>query len=362
VSVSASMMVASVLGTIPSPSRNSIDIGPLSLNAYGLCIGLAALAQIYIAQRRWAARGGDPEDVFEIAKWGLPAGLIGARLYHIFTPGDRVDGRTIVPLADWVKVWEGGLGIPGGIVLGVLVSWWAAKRRGVDVPNMIDAAIPGLPVAQAIGRIGNWFNQEIFGGPSDLPWAVEIESRFRPAEFADEPSFHPAFLYEGLWNICLAIFLVWIDRVGKLKRGMILPLYVGGYGLGRFLIEAIRSDGALKPFGIRVNLWTSGFAMLFSALALAFLYKKAKPSFFAADPDDTDLRDSDVDEFNDEDADVDGNDESDDDPDDDLDDLDDADEAESDVDEEGEAEDADETDSDDEDDDVDVEVDDIDDD
>ncbi len=280
-SVSVLMMAASVLGSIPSPSRNSIDIGPLSLNAYGLCIGMAALAQIYIAQRRWAVRGGDPEDVFEIAKWALPAGLIGARLYHIFTPGDRADGRTIVPFGDWIKVWQGGLGIPGGILLGILVAWWAAKRRGVEVPNMIDAAIPGLPVAQAIGRIGNWFNQEIFGGPSSLPWAVEIEPRFRPTEFADEPTFHPAFLYEGLWNLGLAGFLIWIDRRGKLKRGMLLPLYVGGYGLGRFLIESIRSDGALKPFGIRVNLWTSGLAMLLSALALLFLYKTAKASFFA---------------------------------------------------------------------------------
>lgn len=269
--------LAGVLGSIPSPSSNQLEIGPLNLNYYGLCIGIGVLAAVMIGQRRWAARGGHPDDIGYIATWAVPAGLVGARAYHLIT-----DWR---PIGVWLKVWEGGLGIPGALVLGTLAGYWAAKRRGLDIGNVIDAIIPGIPVAQAIGRFGNWFNQEIFGRPTDVPWAVEIDERHRPAEFADSPTFHPAFLYEALWNLGLFAFLIWIDRTGRLKKGMILPLYIGGYGIGRFVVEAVRIDPATLILGIRVNHWVSGAAVLFSALALAFLFKKAGPSFWATDPD-----------------------------------------------------------------------------
>lgn len=262
-----------LLASIPSPSSNGLEIGPLTLNYYGLCIGLGVVAGVLIAQRRWIQRGGHPDDVPEIAMWAVPAGIIGARIYHIIT-----DWR---PIEDWFKIWEGGLGIPGGLIGGIGVGYLVARRRVDDIPNILDAAIPGIPVAQAIGRLGNWFNQEIFGGPSDLPWAVEIDERYRPAEFADEPTFHPAFLYEAVWNLLLAGFLIWIDRRGVLKKGMILPLYVAGYGLGRFLVEAVRIDAATEILGIRINHWTSGIAIVASVAVLAVAYRNADPSHWA---------------------------------------------------------------------------------
>ncbi|MGB5759852.1 MAG: prolipoprotein diacylglyceryl transferase [Acidimicrobiales bacterium] len=266
----------SVVGSIPSPSSNQLEIGPLTLNYYGLCIGLGVLVAVFMGQRRWAARGGHPDDIAYIATWGVPAGLIGARAYHVIT-----DWR---PIDSWLKVWEGGLGIPGGLVVGVSVGYWAAKRRGLDVGNVIDAIVPGIPVAQAIGRFGNWFNQEIFGRPTEVPWAVEIDPEHRPAEFADSATFHPAFLYEAIWNLGLAAFLVWIDRTGRLRKGMILPLYIGGYGIGRFVVEAVRIDPATLILGVRVNHWVSGAAVLLAASALLLLFKNAGPSYWAAAP------------------------------------------------------------------------------
>ncbi len=269
----------SLLASIPSPSSNGLDIGPLTLNYYGLCIGLGVVAAVLIAQRRWTRRGGHPDDIPEIAKWAVPAGIIGARIYHVIT-----DWR---PIEDWYKIWEGGLGIPGGLIAGIGVGYLVARRRVDDIPNILDAAIPAIPVAQAIGRLGNWFNQEIYGGPSDLPWAVEIDERYRPAEFADQPTFHPAFLYEAMWNLLLAGFLIWIDRRGVLKKGMILPLYVAGYGIGRFLVETVRIDAATEILDIRVNHWMSGIAVAASVVALVVVYRTAGPSHWAeADRDD----------------------------------------------------------------------------
>lgn len=265
--------ILAALGSIPSPPSNQLDIGPVSFNYYGLCIGIGVVLAVWIGQRRWMVRGGHPDDVSSVAVWAVPAGLIGARAYHVIT-----DWR---PASQWVKVWEGGLGIPGGLIAGVGVGVWVARRRGMNLGEAIDALIPGIPVAQAVGRVGNWFNQEIFGGPSDLPWAVEIDQRYRPAEFADESTFHPAFLYEGLWNLGLAAFLVWIDRRGVLRRGMILPLYVLGYGVGRFLVEMIRTDPATEILGVRVNHWMSGAAVILSIVALVVLARRGRPSFFA---------------------------------------------------------------------------------
>lgn len=275
-SADVEQIVSSLLSSIPSPSQNSIKIGPFQLNAYGLCIGIGVLVAAYMGQKRWAERGGDPEDVFAVATWAVPAGVIGTRLYHVITD--------LRPISEWYKIWEGGLGIPGGLIAGVLAGYVVARKRGLDVPNFVDAVIPGVPVAQAIGRLGNWFNQEVFGGPTDLPWAVEIDEKFRPAEYQTAETFHPAFLYEGLWNLGLAYVLIRADRTGKLKRGMILPLFVGGYGIGRFLVESVRVDPASRPFlDIRINHVMSVVAIIGAALALKFLFDKAKPSFWSDD-------------------------------------------------------------------------------
>jgi len=285
-STTISTALPDVVASIPSPSSTGLEIGPLTLNFYGLCIGFGVVAAVVLAQRRWTRRGGHPDDIPEIAKWAVPAGVIGARIYHVIT-----DWR---PIEDWIKIWEGGLGIPGGLIGGIGVGYLVARRRlsgtDNDLANILDAAIPGIPVAQAIGRLGNWFNQEIFGGPSDLPWAVEIEPEHRPAEFANESTFHPAFLYEATWNLLLAGFLIWIDRRGVLKRGMILPLYIVGYGIGRFLVETIRIDNATEILGIRVNHWVSGLAVVAGSAAIVWLWRNGRPSFWAGDDADSEAK------------------------------------------------------------------------
>lgn len=257
--------MSSFLASIPAPPGNSFSIGPLRFNYYGLMIALGVLAAVEIARRRWEARGGAPDDITSIATVGVPAGLLGARLYHVITDWKMY---TDAPL-DIFKIWNGGLGIPGGLLLGVAAGVWQARRRGITgdrLWDLIDAVIPGIPVAQAIGRIGNWFNQEIFGGPSDLPWALEVDARFRPAEYAEFETFHPAFLYEALLNLSLAAILIILDRRKVLGRGQILPLWIAGYGVLRFLIEAIRTDPASLVLGVRVNHWISGLAVVVGLL------------------------------------------------------------------------------------------------
>jgi len=245
--------VAGLVASIPSPSSNAIEIGPLDLRAYGLMIALGVLAGVWLAQRRWADRGGDPEDIVAIAVWAVPAGLVGARLYHVLTDWQRFEGRWL----DAVKIWEGGLGIPGGIALGAAVGLLVARRRGIRLPPLLDAAAPALPLAQAIGRWGNWFNQELFGRPTDLPWGLEIDPVNRPDRYADSPTFHPTFLYESLWNLALVLVLLRVDRARRLRPGRLFALYVAGYSVGRLGTELLRSDPASLLLGVRVNVWMS---------------------------------------------------------------------------------------------------------
>jgi prolipoprotein diacylglyceryl transferase len=263
-----------ILGTIPSPSENSIDIGPLTLNAYGLCIAVGVLAAVWFARVRWAERGGRADDVSDIAVWAVPAGFIGARIYHIIN-----DWR---PWHEWLEIWNGGLGIGGGLLGGIVAGYVVAKRRGLDVPELMDAAIPAIPIGQAIGRLGNWFNQENFGKPTDLPWGLEIDVEHRPEGYVDAETFHPAFLYEAGWNILLVIFLVRLDRRGVLKQGMILPVYIIGYGIGRLMIEAIRIDPAPEYLGVRFNLWIFGATVIVGIIWL-LRFPSNKPSFYAAE-------------------------------------------------------------------------------
>jgi prolipoprotein diacylglyceryl transferase len=242
-----------MLAAIPSPSQSVLELGPLSIRAYGVMIALGVVAAVWLAQRRWEARGGDPEDIATIAMWAVPAGLIGARLYHVLTDW-RFDEGWATPF----KIWEGGLGIPGGMAAGVLVGLWVIRRNGWDRPGLLDAVVPGLPLAQAIGRWGNWFNQELFGGPSDLPWAVEIDADL--AAEAGHPgveTFHPTFLYESVWNLALTVFLIRLDRTGRIRRGWLLAVYVVGYLTARLWLETVRIDPATELAGVRINIWMS---------------------------------------------------------------------------------------------------------
>jgi prolipoprotein diacylglyceryl transferase len=239
-----------LFASIPSPGGSTIDIGPLSLTAYGLMIALGVLAGLELARRRWRARGGDPDDIGTIAVWAVPAGLIGARLYHVITDWNRLYADAP---GDAIKIWEGGLGIPGGIALGVAVGVLVARHLGINLPVGFDMVAPTLPLAQAIGRLGNWFNQELYGRPTDLPWGLEIDPEHRQAGYAAFETFHPTFLYELLWNLALVVLLVTIDRRRILRPGRLFVLYIMGYGLGRLWVEMLRIDTATQVFGLRVN-------------------------------------------------------------------------------------------------------------
>lgn len=250
-----------MLASIPSPSSELIPV--IGVRYYGVMIALGVLAGVMLARARWKAAGHDPDEISDIAVWAVPAGLIGSRLYHVITDFNLYDD------APWywpLEIWKGGLGIPGGIAGGILGGLWAAKHYKIDIPTCADAMIPGIPLAQAIGRLGNWFNQEVFGRPTDLPWALEIDPENRPPRYADEPTFHPTFAYEALWNLSLMGVLLWIDRKKILRPGKIMPLYVTGYFLGRLWVEALRSDHANTIAGLRVNTWLSMIMIVVGAL------------------------------------------------------------------------------------------------
>jgi prolipoprotein diacylglyceryl transferase len=242
-----------LLASIPSPSSSGFHLGPLFVHAYGLCYVVAVLAAVWITARRWEARGGDGELVQEVAMWGFPAGLIGGRLYFVVTSWDQVPDHWWGPLA----IWQGGLGIWGGIAGGTLGGIWALRRHGVDVPAFMDAVAPGLLVAQSIGRIGNWFNQELFGGPTTLPWGLRIDREHRPAGDEDVATFHPVFLYEIVWNLLLAGALVWLGRRREIRPPGLFALYVAGYSLGRIGLELLRVDPAHRILGMRLNFWVA---------------------------------------------------------------------------------------------------------
>jgi len=238
-----------LLASLPSPPNSELVLGPLRFRYYGLMIALGVLAAISIGRRRFEARGGDPEDVTTIALVVVPAGLIGARLYHVITDfGDKYsDGRW---WPDAFAIWNGGLGIPGAILGGVLAGIIACKRMGLDWRHVADAGAPAVPVAQAIGRLGNWFNQELYGRPTDLPWGLVIDN---PAGYPPGTTFHPTFLYEGLWNLGLAALIIAGGSRFVLRPGRWFAVYVTGYGLGRLWVESLRIDFATEVAGLRVN-------------------------------------------------------------------------------------------------------------
>ena len=271
-------MLASLLASIPSPPDKSIGIGPLELRAYGLAVAVGVLVGVWIARRRYARRGGDAEALTAIAVWAVPMGLLGARLYHVVTDYQRFQGRW------WrvIEVWEGGLGIPGGLIAGVATGVVVARRRGLDVPALLDVVAPAIPVAQAIGRLGNWFNQELFGRPSDLPWALRIDPDHRPDGLERVATYHPTFLYEALWNVALAALLVCLDRTGRLRRGQLFTLYVAGYALGRLWVEALRIDPSNEILGLRVNIWTSLVALAAAAAVFVVGWRRPRSASEAA--------------------------------------------------------------------------------
>jgi prolipoprotein diacylglyceryl transferase len=250
--------VTQLLAAIPSPPSDVIDLGPLTIHYYGLGYALAVIAAVAIVRRRWERAGGSRELVYDVAMWAVPAGIVGGRLYFLLTtPGDSFD-TWWGPFA----VWNGGLGIWGGIALGTAVGLWRVHRAGADLARFMDATAPALLVAQAIGRIGNYFNQELFGRPTDLPWAVEIDREHRPAAYLDATTFHPTFLYELVWNLLLAAGLVWLGRHRAIRPPGLFALYVAGYCAFRIVEELLRVDPAAHVFGLRWNLLLAVAGML----------------------------------------------------------------------------------------------------
>ena len=256
--------------SIPSPSNGVWHLGPVPIRGYALAIILGIVLAIWIGERRWAARGGRAGEVQDLAVWAVPFGLVGGRLYHVATDHERYFGAH----GDaWqiLYVWRGGLGVWGSIFLGAVGAIIAARRRGMRIAPMVDALAPGLLVAQAVGRWGNWFNQELFGKPTDLPWALEIDPANRPAGYEDQATFHPTFLYECVWDLLVFGVLIALDRRFKFGHGRMLALYVMGYTLGRGWIEMLRIDTVElnDVHGLRFNVWTS--IVLFVVAAVYFV-------------------------------------------------------------------------------------------
>lgn len=255
------------LATIPSPDRGVWEIGPVPLRAYALCIIAGIILAIWWGERRWIARGGTAGTIIDIAVFAVPFGLVGGRLYHVITDHQLYFGEGKNPL-DALRIWDGGLGIWGAIALGAVGAWIGCRVKGVPLPAFADAIAPGIVTAQAIGRVGNYFNQELYGAPTDLPWGLEIYRRVNEAGAEDNlngvavnhiplETVHPTFLYELLWNLLVAALVVWADRKFRLGHGRAFALYVMGYTLGRTWIELMRTDQANHLFGVRINVWVS---------------------------------------------------------------------------------------------------------
>ncbi|RYP84924.1 prolipoprotein diacylglyceryl transferase [Nocardioides guangzhouensis] len=256
--------------TIPSPSQGVWDLGPFPVRAYALCIILGVIAAIWIGEKRWVARGGRPGQVSDLALWMVPFGLVGGRLYHVITDSHLYFGEGREPITA-LYVWRGGLGIWGAIALGAVGLYIGARRMGIKVPPVADALAPGVLIGQALGRFGNWFNQELFGRPTDLPWGLEIDPVHRPSGYLDQATFHPTFLYEALWCVAAFFVIVWIDRRWQMGHGRVVALYVMAYTLGRGWIETLRIDDVQLDdvLGLRWNVWTS--IILFAAAAVYFV-------------------------------------------------------------------------------------------
>jgi prolipoprotein diacylglyceryl transferase len=242
-----------MFASIPSPSSNGLQIGPLFVHYYGLCYVVAILAAVLVTRRLWRERGGNPDLVQEVALVGVPAGILGGRLYHDITSWNTVPHNWW----GWLAVWEGGLGIWGGIAGGTAGGIFVLHRRRANIPMFLDAAAPGLLVAQAIGRVGNYFNQELFGGPTNLPWALQIAPAHRPPGYLGYTTFHPTFLYELIWNLALAAFLVHLLRRRTVRPPGVFALYVSGYSAFRIFEELLRVDPAHHILGMRVNFWVA---------------------------------------------------------------------------------------------------------
>ncbi|MFZ1412051.1 MAG: prolipoprotein diacylglyceryl transferase [Micropruina sp.] len=256
---------------IPSPPISGIQLGPVFIHFYALCLITGMAAAWMIGVRRWTARGGNAEDFESVLLWAIPFGIVGARIYHVLTHlGDYV-GPGIDPWS-MLYIWQGGIAIYGAILGGVLAAFVVTRRLGLRLTTMLDSVAPGIAVGQALGRFGNWFNQELYGQPTEVPWALEIDAAHRLPGFEQFATFHPTFAYEAIWNVAVALTLLWADRRFRLGRGKVFALYIALYGFGRFFTEAIRLDYSYDTFGpIRFNQFVAGLICLTGVALLVWL-------------------------------------------------------------------------------------------
>jgi prolipoprotein diacylglyceryl transferase len=273
-----------VTTAIPSPVDAAWQVGPLTLRAYALCILAGIVLAVWITGRRLADRGGSAEQALDISAWAVPFGIVGGRLYHVITTPQPYFGEGGEPVRA-LFIWEGGLGIWGAIALGALGAWIGCRRNGVRFLDFADSAAPGVAVAQALGRWGNWFNNELYGRETDVPWALTIHQWDQGAGEAVRDAsgkavvlgtYHPTFLYESLWCLLLALGLVLADRRFALRRGQVFALYVAGYPVGRIVFEFMRSDKANEILGLRVNVWTSVLVFLLGVALFWHFGKRAR--------------------------------------------------------------------------------------
>jgi prolipoprotein diacylglyceryl transferase len=256
-----------LLASIPSPSSGEVHVGPVALHAYGVMLLLGILGAVWLTGRRWTRRGGDWDLVFRVAMWGVAGGVIGARLYHVVTSWSEV------PDPKWqgvFEIWRGGLGIWGGILGGVLAGAIVVHRSGNSIYRFMDAVAPGLLLAQAIGRWGNYFNQELFGKPTNLPWGLEIDVQNRPQQYVSSTTFHPMFLYESLWCLLGVGVLLLVDRRFRIRPPGLFALYVAWYTAFRTYEETLRIDPSHEYYGQRLNFWVSIGVFILAVIAFVW--------------------------------------------------------------------------------------------
>ncbi len=258
-------VLATSLASIPSPTVGAIHLGPVKIQMYAICILTGVIFAIWLSGKRLVARGGAPGEILDLAVWAVPFGLIGGRLYHIFTTPEPYFGKD-GHLIDIFKVWNGGLGIWGAIALGAVGAYIGARKAKLRMSVVADAMAPGIIIAQGIGRVGNYFNNELYGGPTSLPWKLEIYDydltkgeaiRDAAGNPVVKGYYQPTFLYELIWDVAIGCVLLWVDKKYKLGRGRVFALYVALYCLGRLGVEKLRTDEAEIILGQRLNVWTA---------------------------------------------------------------------------------------------------------
>ena len=283
-----------ILSYIPSPTISQFSIGPVTIHIYALCILMGIVLAVWITTTRWKKLGGNFDQVLDITLVSVPAGIIGARLYHIITTPERFFG----PDGDWAemfRIWNGGLGIWGGVLFGALAAWAWCRHKHYPMALLADAIAPGLLVAQAVGRLGNWFNQELYGAPTTLPWGLKLnmegtaighsEQCYDGATCPSGTLFHPTFLYEMIWNLIGAAIIVYIGSkaMKKLKAGSLFAVYIMWYTLGRTWIESLRIDYAHEFLGVRINVWVSMAVFVLGAVSFIVVQQMGKDTDLLAE-------------------------------------------------------------------------------